>query len=126
MDRHKRYDGMNHPELSTQVRIPSLQRLKRIKNRIAYVFCVGSDKIVTPSTKRFILKNIRISVSQKTSSYPRQTGCLTAEQTRIIVMKADAIGLHADCTFVILQKQQRETQQSGIMSPFLEQTPGSK
>jgi len=41
-------------------------------------------------------------------------------------MKADAIGLHADCTFGILQKQQRETQQSGIMSPFLEQTPGSK
>jgi hypothetical protein len=41
-------------------------------------------------------------------------------------MKVDAIGLHADCTIVILQKQQRETQQSGIMSPFLEQTPGSK
>jgi len=63
-----------------------------------------------------------ISIFQKTSSYPRQTGSLRTEQTRIIVMKADAIGLHADCRFGILQKQQRETQQSGIMSPFLEQT----
>jgi len=59
----KRYDGMNRPELLPQVRILLLEQLKRIKNRIAYVFWVGSGKIVSPLTKTFIVK-IYLNISE--------------------------------------------------------------